>query len=90
MRMSGKSMVPKYNNGDIIFCKRLSVHDYVPYGEAHLLVLSDSNILKFIHPHPTNKDLLILKSEDESFEPIEIKRSDILEIYFVRGKMELT
>jgi repressor LexA len=90
MRVSGKSMAPKYNNGDIIFCKRISTHDYVPYGEAHLLVLSDSTILKFIHPHSTDKSLFVLKSENDNFEPMEIKRSDVLEIYFVRGKMELT
>lgn len=90
VRVSGHSMYPKYCNGDIVVCKRISNHNYIPYGEPHLVVLSDCYLLKFIHPHPTDKSLYLLKSVNEKFEPMEIKRSDLLEVYMVRGKFELT
>lgn len=90
VRVSGHSMYPKYCNGDIVVCKRISNHNYIPYGEPHLVVLSDCYVLKFIHPHPTDKTMFLLKSVNEKFEPMEIKRSDVLEVYMVRGKFELT
>jgi len=90
VRVSGHSMYPKYCNGDIVVCKRIFNHNYIPYGEPHLVVLSDCYVLKFVHPHPTDKTMLLLKSVNEKFEPMEIKRADALEIYMVRGKFELT
>jgi repressor LexA len=90
VRVSGHSMYPKYCNGDIIVCKRIFNHNYIPYGEPHLVVLSDCYVLKFIHPHPADKTMFVLKSVNEKFEPMEIKRSDVLEVYMVRGKFELT
>lgn len=90
IRVSGHSMYPKYCNGDVVVCKRIFNHNYIPYGEPHLVVLSDCYLLKFIHPHPTDKTMFLLKSVNEKFEPMEIKRSDALEIYMVRGKFELT
>jgi len=90
MRVSGHSMYPKYCNGDIVVCKRIFNHDYIPYGEPHLIVLADCHLLKFIHPHSTDKTMYLLKSANEKFEPMEVKRSDVLEVYMVRGKFELT
>jgi repressor LexA len=90
MRVSGHSMYPKYCNGDIVVCKRIFNHNYLPYGEPHLIVMSDCSLLKFVHPHPTDKSMYLLRSANEKFEPMEIKRSDVLEVYLVRGKFELT
>jgi repressor LexA len=90
IRVSGHSMYPKYCNGDVVVCKRIFNHSHIPYGEPHLLVLSDSHLLKFVHPHPKNKNLFLLKSANEKFEPMEVKRSHVLQVYMVRGKFELT
>jgi repressor LexA len=90
IRVSGHSMYPRYGNGDIVVCKRIFNQDYVPYGEPLLVVMSDCCLLKFIHPHPTDKTMYVLRSANEKFEPMEVKRSDILEVYLVRGKFELT
>jgi repressor LexA len=90
VRMSGHSMYPKYGNGDIVVCKRIFNHNYVPFGEPHLVVMEDCYLIKFIHPHPTDKSMYKLSSANEKFEPMEVKRADIKEIYLVRGKFELT
>ena len=83
-------MYPKYCNGDIIVCKRIFNHNYLPFGEPHLVVMADCYLLKFVHPHPADKSMYLLKSANEKFEPMEVKRVDILEVYLVRGKFELT
>lgn len=46
IRVSGHSMYPKYCNGDVVVCKRIFNHNYVPYGEPHLVVMSDCYLLK--------------------------------------------
>ncbi len=90
IRVSGHSMYPRYCNGDIVVCKRIHNHNYVPFGEPHLVVMEDCYLLKFIHPHPTDKAMYLLRSANEKFEPMEVKRADLLEVYLVRGKFELT
>jgi phage repressor protein C with HTH and peptisase S24 domain len=90
VRVNGHSMYPKYCNGDIVVCKKINDHSHIPYGEPHIVVMSDYSVLKYVHPHPTDKTLFVLKSANEKFEPMEIKRDDVLGVYLVRGKLELT
>ena len=90
IRVSGHSMYPRYCNGDVVVCKRINNHNYIPYGEPHLVIMNDCYLLKFVHPHPTDKTMFLLKSANPRFEAMEIKRSDLLEVYLVRGKFELT
>jgi repressor LexA len=90
IRVSGHSMYPKYCNGDIVVCKRIFNHQYVQFGEPHILVLADGYLLKFVHPHPTDKTMFLFSSSNEKFEPMEVKRQDVVEIYIVRGKFEFT
>ncbi len=89
VRVNGHSMYPKYCNGDIVVCKKINDHSQVPYGEPYIVVLADYSVLKYVHPHPTNKSLFILKSANEAYEPMEVKRRDVLGIYIVKGKLEL-
>jgi phage repressor protein C with HTH and peptisase S24 domain len=90
VRVNGHSMYPKYCNGDIVVCKKINDHSHIPYGEPHIVVMADYSVLKYVHPHGTDKTLFILKSANEKFEPMEIKREDVLGVYLVRGKLELT
>jgi len=90
VRVNGHSMYPKYCNGDIVVCKKINDHAHILYGEPHVVVLADYSVLKYIHPHPTNKSMYELKSANEKFEPVSIKRQDVLGVYLVRGKLELT
>ena len=89
VRVNGHSLYPKYCNGDIVVCKKINDHAHIPYGEPHIVVLADYSVLKYVHPHPTDKKLFVLKSANEKFEPMEVKRQDVLGVYIVRGKLEL-
>ncbi len=90
VRVNGHSMYPKYCNGDIVVCKKINDHSHIPYGEPHIVVMADYSVLKYVHPHNTDKTLFTLKSANEKFEAMEIKRADVLGVYLVRGKLELT
>jgi hypothetical protein len=90
VRVNGHSMYPKYCNGDIVVCKKINDHSHIPYGEPHIIVMADYSVLKYVHPHHSDKTLFVLKSANEKFEPMEIKREDVLGVYLVRGKLELT
>jgi phage repressor protein C with HTH and peptisase S24 domain len=90
VRVNGHSMYPKYCNGDIVVCRKINDHTHIPYGEPHIIIMADHSVLKYIHPHQTDKTLFVLKSANEKFEPMEIKRQDVLGVYLVRGKLELT
>ena len=89
VRVNGHSMYPKYCNGDIVVCKKINDLTHIPYGEPHIIIMADYSVLKYVHPHPTNKSYFILKSANEQYEPMEVKRQDVLGIYIVKGKLEL-
>jgi phage repressor protein C with HTH and peptisase S24 domain len=89
VRVNGHSMYPKYCNGDIVVCKKINDHTHIPYGEPHIVVLADYSMLKYVHPHATNKAIFVLKSANEAYEPMEVKREDVLGVYIVKGKLEL-
>lgn len=90
VRVNGHSMYPKYCNGDIVVCKKINDLSHISYGEPYIVVLADYSVLKYVHPHHSDRTLFVLKSANEKFEAMEIKRDDVLGVYLVRGKLELT
>lgn len=87
INVSGHSMYPKINNGDIILCKRLHDLEVVPLGEIYLIITDEQRLIKYIRKADT-RDHYLLVSENPKFDPFEIHRSKIRQLYLVKGRIE--
>lgn len=85
----GESMYPKYVSGEIIGIKEIQL-DLINYGYAYVVVLIDGEVyLKYIQKGKDN-DHLLLKSENQKYEPREMHIKNIKRVYIVKGVITKT
>jgi len=89
LRVSGDSMYPKYRSGDIVVCKMVQDKSMIMHGEPYVVITPDYCVVKFIDPNPTDKSKLVLRSENPKFKPTAISKKDVLQLYMIKGKIEI-
>lgn len=85
--ISGHSMEPEINNGDIVVLRKLEDWHFLPFGEVYAFVTkNDMRMVKRIGPAKT-EDSYILYSSNKSpeYAPQELKKEDILQVFQVMG-----
>lgn len=87
INVSGHSMYPKINNGDIILCKRLHDLEVVPLGEIYLIITDEQRLIKYIRKADRQEHFLLV-SENPKFDPFELHRGKIRQLYLVKGRIE--
>lgn len=89
IRVKGSSMYPKYNSGDIVACKKLSLTDmFFQWNKVYVLDTEQGALVKRIKPGKDDEHIL-LKSDNESYDPIQLHRSRINAIALVVGVIRL-
>lgn len=86
INVSGSSMYPKYMSGELIALKRIKDFEVVSYGEAYLIVTDEQRLLKYIKKSK-EKNMWLLCSEHEDYEPFDIHIKKIRFLYIVKGKI---
>jgi len=89
LRVSGDSMYPRYRSGDIVVCKHIHDRNLIMHGEPYVVITPDYCVVKYIAPHATDGNKLVLKSENPKFAPSTIHKKEILQLYLIRGKIEV-
>jgi len=79
----GNSMEPVLKSGNIIICKEWR-QDYIDFGNIYLIVTKDNRMIKYLRKSP-NENKVICASENKSYDPLEIDKDEILELYIVKG-----
>ncbi len=90
LRVSGDSMYPKYRSGDIVVCKHIQDKSTILHGEPYVVITPEYCAVKYVDPHDKDKARVVLRSENPKFKPTEVPKKDILQLYLVRGKIEIT
>lgn len=80
----GESMSPRINSGDIVLCKEVKSADPITFGETYLIVTLPEPVVRYIRSAPS-EDVLKLGAENPRFEDYEVRRSEILALYRVKG-----
>jgi phage repressor protein C with HTH and peptisase S24 domain len=84
VQVRGDSMYPKFMRGDLIGLKPVT-GNIIHYGQPYMIVTRDNErLIKYVRKGKT-PDSLVLKSENEHFEDIDIPRKDILKWFAVKG-----
>ncbi len=85
IHVRGDSMFPKYQSGDLVACKMLSLTDlFFQWGKAYVINTDQGALIKKVQPGK-NEETVRLVSENPEYKPFEIPRSCIYQIALVQG-----
>lgn len=87
--VKGSSMYPKYNSGDVVACRIINEVLFIQWNKVYVLdTKSQGVILKRLKPSE-NSDMVICKSDNDSYDPFEIPKTDICKMAMVVGVVRL-
>lgn len=87
--VKGTSMSPKYNSGDIVACKKLSISDvFFQWKKVYVLDTEQGALIKRISKG-SSESTITLESYNEEYPPFELKLSQINAIALVIGLIRL-
>lgn len=90
IKVSGTSMYPKYNSGDILACRKLTELNFVQWGKVYVLDTSQGVVVKRLYKDNENGDCVICHSDNEEKYPeFEMPLSEIRSIAIVVGAIKL-
>lgn len=85
----GNSMQPKYNSGDVVACKKLSLTDlFFQWGKVYVLDTEQGPLLKRIKKGKDDDHILVV-SDNPEYDPFELHRSKLNAIALVTGVIRL-
>ena len=89
IRVKGTSMMPTYQSGDIVACRRVPMSGlFFQWNKAYVLYTSQEAIVKRVKPG-TDKQHILIVSDNRDYDPFELPYSDIYAIAMVVGLIRL-
>ena len=89
IEISGSSMYPKYNSGDVVACTILHDGSFIQWNKCHIVATREQGILcKRLMPGSSD-DCLKMVSDNENYPPFEVPKEDITGIALVVGVIRL-
>lgn len=88
IEISGDSMSPTYEDGDIAACIIYPHNPFMGYGNIFIINSKFGVLIKRIRKHP-KKDYLLLISDNPNYDPIEMHLSDIYHLFMIIGVVRL-
>lgn len=89
IEISGSSMYPKYNSGDVVACTIIRDGSFIQWNKCHIIATRDQGIL-CKRLRPSDKDGCIMAvSDNKDYPPFDIPKSEITGIALVCGVIRL-
>lgn len=89
IQIKGSSMIPKYNSGDIVACKKLPLTDiFFQWNKVYVIDTAQGALVKRIRKG-SNADSILLVSDNPSYEPFELHLSQLNAVALVIGVIRL-
>lgn len=87
IQVKGHSMKGYINHGDWIVVKKITNKEAIIYGEPYLVITKSDNLktVKFVKQGDTPGTFWLCPYNIEQFEPQEIEKNEVLEMYSVVG-----
>lgn len=89
IRVSGSSMYPKYSNGDILACRRVTDVLFFQWGKIYVIDSSQGALVKRVFQDEDPERILLVSDNREHYPPFSIPKSDIRSISIVVGVIRL-
>lgn len=89
IEVSDSGMCPKYNSGDIVACTIIRGSKFIQLNKAHVIATKEQGVLiKRIRKSIDDNTILAI-SDNASYEPFEIPKSEIIGIAIIVGVIRL-
>lgn len=86
IRVEGDSMLPRYNNGDVLAIKVLQDPTFFQWGRVYVISTSQGCLVKRLFPDPADGNRIICHSENTTMYPdFSIDKADVLKVAIVVG-----
>ena len=89
IRVSGDSMKPLYNSGDIIACRKILDILFFQWGGVYVLETSQGVIVKYVEESENDEDYIRCVSENPRFKSFLLPKSDIRSLSTIIGLVRL-
>jgi len=89
IRISGTSMNPKYFNGDIVACKKVTLKSFIQWGKVYVMDTEQGAICKRIYPGKDPKTVQVVSDNKEIYPPFDMPVSAIRSLAIVVGVIRL-
>ncbi len=87
--LSGSSMQPKYNSGDILGCKTIIEHTFIEWNKPHVIATKSRGMLFKRIKKGSSEDTLLLVSENPEYDPFEVPKDEITGLAIVVGYISI-
>lgn len=84
VKVSGDSMSPVINNGDMLAIREVKNLNLIFWGQIYVVLLDDYRMVKYVRKHE-NPEIVILKSANSEYDDIEIPRNEIRALFVVEN-----
>lgn len=89
IQVKGDSMQPTYYSGDLVACQRVPLDDlFFQWNKTYVLDTKQGPLIKRIMPGSDNSHVLIV-SDNDSYPPFELSKSQFHGVALVRGLVRL-
>jgi phage repressor protein C with HTH and peptisase S24 domain len=89
IQVKGSSMIPKYNSGDLVACKKLALADcFFQWHKVYVLSTEQGALIKRVEPD-ADDNFIVLVSENEKYKPFKLHKSKIYSIAIVVGVIRM-
>lgn len=88
IQVKGSSMYPKYASGDIVACKKLPLDTFFQWNKVYVVDSEQGVLIKRIK-QGSDRDHIMLVSENTKYDPFELHRQDITSLAIVIGVIRL-
>lgn len=89
IEVTGSSMQPKYNSGDVIACTIIRESSFIQWNKTHVIATREQGILVKRIREGSDADRLLAVSENSAYPPFEILKKEITGIAIVAGVIRL-
>ena len=89
IEITGSSMYPKYNSGDVVACKIIKESTFLQWNKVHIIATKEQGILIKRLKKGTDDDRLLIISDNKDYDPFEIQKNEITGLAIVVGVIRL-
>lgn len=87
LRVGTTTMQPELLPNDVIVMKRINNLDLIEYGDIFFIICEGVSFIRYIRRNEADTKKVILKAADNNFDDIILKKTDILFLFQIRGKI---
>ena len=88
--VKGSSMIPKYNSGDIVACKKLSLNDlFFQWNKVYVLDTAQGALIKKVQEDKDHEGSVLIVSDNPAYPPFSLCANQIHSIAIVVGVIRL-